>query len=272
LNTKSRLIALGACAAIGAALAAPTLVGAAPPPGLSKNAAALSGYTISVAGTKPNSIVPTRPNGKFPLRTMNFSEVPAGATIKGVVGTSWVAQNASIDGRDANGNKSSATASSANGVPVANINGKGVALPSTIDDACTTATLQAAPYAWQPCAGATASFPLPLPKRPSLTSFGIAGGAVEDPDCNGTFEKPTAPAGHLCIYPGKEPGYYNAKEAEIVNIARNGEGNWDATAYLMTGLAGKLGFRIDIKAYNSGYAKFYASYAYTAAKGSDSAS
>ena len=260
MNTKSRLIALGACAAIGAALAAPTLVGAAPPPGLSKNAAALSGYTISVAGTKPNSIVPTRPNGKFPLRTMNFSEVPAGATIKGTVGVAWVATNNSLGGKDTNGKTPNDLYGTAK-------------LTTGVADTCPVYTqVTTAGYGYQPCAGAAASFSLPLPKRPSLTSFGIVGGAVEDPECNGTFEKPTAPAGHLCIYPGKQPGYYNQNEAEIQNIALNGEGNLDATAYLFTGLAGKLGFRIDVKAFATGYAKFFATYAYTAPTGSDSAS
>jgi hypothetical protein len=184
--------------------------------------------------------VKTLPNGKLPDRVIDISDVQPGKSIYGIIGTQWLASVGKV--------------SAATG----------------FKDTCVANPGPSKSY--QPCSGASASFPLPLPKRLALTNFGIAGGAFEDPECNGTFEKPTAPAGHLCIYPGKEPGYYNAKEAEIVNIARNGEGNWDATAYLMTGLAGKLGFRIDIKAYNSGYAKFYASYAYTAAKGSDSAS
>jgi osmotically inducible protein OsmC len=116
----------------------------------------------------------------------------------------------------------------------------------------------------QPCSGASASFPLPLPKRLSLTNFGIVGGGVEDPECNGSFEKPTAPPGHLCIYPGNAKGFYSEEEAEIQNIAKNGEGNWDVMAYVASGTAGRYGFRIEAKANTAGPAKFFASWAYTA--------
>ena len=115
--------------------------------------------------------------------------------------------------------------------------------------------------------GATASFPLPLPKRLNLTSFGIVGGGVEDPACDGTYEKPTAPAGHLCIYPGHTPGYYSNDEAEVTNIKLNGEGNFEAVAYVLSGVAGRYGFRIEVRALAAGTAKFFATWAYTAPTG-----
>ena len=110
-------------------------------------------------------------------------------------------------------------------------------------------------------------WPLPLPKRLNLTSFGIVGGGVEDPECGGTYEKPTAPAGHLCIYPGHTPGYYSNDESEVTNINLNGEGNFDAVAYVLSGVAGRYGFRIEVKAKAAGIAKFFATWAYTAPAG-----
>jgi hypothetical protein len=210
VNTKSRVIALGTCAAIGAALAIPSIGGADAPVPLARNAYAVSGYKVSPNGKQPRSIVPTAANGKLPARIIDLSQVQAGQTIDGAIGTEW-------------------TAAAASGA-----------------------------------SGAAASFPLALPKRLSLTNFGIKGGAVEDPECDGTYEKPTAPAGHLCIYPGHEPGYYSTGEAEILNVALNGEGNYDATAYVMSGVAGRYGFRVEVKAKAAGLAKFFATWAYTA--------
>ncbi|MGI9117294.1 MAG: hypothetical protein ACR2JV_06635 [Gaiellales bacterium] len=210
MNTKSRIIALGTCAAIGAALAIPSIGGADAPAPLALNSYAVSGYKVSPNGKQPKSLVPTAANGKLPGRIIDLSKVQAGATINGAIGTEW-------------------TAAAAGGA-----------------------------------SGAAASFPLALPKRLSLTNFGIKGGAVEDPECDGTYEKPTSPAGHLCIYPGHVPGYYSTGEAEVLNVALNGEGNYDATAYVMSGVAGKYGFRVEVKAKAAGLAKFFATWSYTA--------
>lgn len=210
MNRKGRLIALGTCAAIGAALAIPAIGGADAPVPLARNSYAVSGFKVSPTGKQPRSIVPTNGAGHLPDRIIDISTVQSGRSIYGAIGTEWVA----------------AAAAGAS--------------------------------------GATASFPLPLPKRIGLTNFGIAGGGVEDPECGGSYEKPTAPAGHLCIYPGHIPGYYSTDEAEVVNIALNGEGNFDATPYVMSGVAGRYGFRVEAKAKAAGIAKFFATWAYTA--------
>ena len=57
--TKGRLIALGLCAALGAALAVPSLVGADAPVPLAFNSYAVSGYKVSPNGKQPGSLVPT---------------------------------------------------------------------------------------------------------------------------------------------------------------------------------------------------------------------
>ncbi len=235
MNTKSRLIALGTCAAIGAALAIPSIGGADAPVPLARNSYAVSGYKVSPNGKQPRSIVPTNANGKLPDRVIDISTVQPGKSIYGAIGVQWLATVGKVSA--ASGFKDSCSANPGPG------------------------------KSYQPCMGAAASFPLPLPKRIGLTNFGIVGGAVEDPECNGTYEKPTAPAGHLCIYPGHEKGYYSEDEAEIQNIARNGEGNYDVTAYLLSGVAGRYGFRIEAKANVNAAAKFYASWAYTAPTG-----
>ena len=236
MNTKSRLIALGTCAAIGAALAIPSIGGADAPVPLARNSYAVSGYKVSPTGKQPSSIVPTKANGKLPDRVVDISDVQPGKSIYGIIGTQWVA---------ANGKTSAATG---------------------FKDTCPAnpGLKSGVQMAAQPCSGASASFPLPLPKRLSLTNFGIVGGGVEDPECNGSFEKPTAPPGHLCIYPGNAKGFYSEEEAEIQNIAKNGEGNWDVMAYVASGTAGRYGFRIEAKANTAGPAKFFASWAYTA--------
>ena len=234
--TKGRLIALGICAALGAALAVPPLVGADAPVPLSLNSYAVSGYKVSPNGKQPGSLVPTQKNGKLPARVIDLSVVQPGETIHGMIGTQWVAANGKVSPSTGFSDTCSANPGLKNGVQ------------------------QAA----QPCSGASASFPLALPKRIPLNQFGIVGGALEDPECVGTFQNPTAPPGHLCIYPGKEKGFYSENEAEIQNIAKNGEGNYDVTAYLASGTAGRYGFRIEAKANTAGAAKFYATWAYTA--------
>ncbi|MGI9187546.1 MAG: hypothetical protein ACR2J9_08560 [Gaiellales bacterium] len=240
MNTKSRLIALGTCAAIGAALAIPSIGGADAPVPLARNAYAVSGYKVSPNGKQPRSIVPTNANGKLPDRVIDISTVQPGKSIYGAIGVQWLATVGKVSA--ASGFKDSCSANPGPG------------------------------KSYQPCMGAAASFPLPLPKRIGLTNFGIVGGAVEDPECSGTYEKPTAPAGHLCIYPGHEKGYYSEDEAEIQNIAKNGEGNWDVMAYVASGTAGRYGFRIEAKANTAGAAKFFASWAYTAPTGADATS
>ena len=239
MNTKSRLIALGTCAAIGAALAIPSIGGADAPVPLARNSYAVSGYKVSPTGKQASSLVPTKANGKLPDRIIDISDVQPGHSIYGAVGVEWVAPNGKTSAATGFKDTCSANPGMKSGVQMAA----------------------------QPCAGAAASFPLPLPKRISLTNVGIVGGGVEDPECNGSYEKPTAPAGHLCIYPGHTVGFYSDEEAEVQNISKNGEGNYDAYAYLLSGVAGRYGFRIEAKANTAGPAKFFASWAYTAPAG-----
>ena len=236
MKRNGRLIALGICAAIGAAFAVPSIVGADAPVPLARNSYAVSGYKVSPTGKQPSSIVPTNRQGHLPDRVVDISTVQPGKSVYGAVGTQWVA---------ATGKTSPAT---------------GYTDTCSANPGMSKGVQQAA----QPCSGAVASFPLPLPKRISLTNVGIVGGGVEDPECTGSYEKPSAPAGHLCIYPGHKVGYYSVDEAEVQNISLNGEGNLDAYVYLLSGVAGRYGFRIEAKANTAGPAKFYASWAYTA--------
>ena len=73
----------------------------------------------------------------------------------------------------------------------------------------------------QPCSGAVASFPLPLPKRISLTNVGIVGGGVEDPECTGSYESRR----HQPVISASTPATRSATtcvdEAEVQNISLN---------------------------------------------------
>ena len=91
MKRNGRLIALGICAAIGAAFAVPSIVGADAPVPLARNSYAVSGFKVSPEGKQPRSIVPTNSKGKFPLRTMDLSQVPWGTTMTGVVGIELLA-------------------------------------------------------------------------------------------------------------------------------------------------------------------------------------
>lgn len=109
-----------------------------------------------------------------------------------------------------------------------------------------------------------ASYPLPTPIPVTPERIGILGGNNENADCAGTYEKPSAPPGFLCIYPGKPEGYYPSGEADIVNIKKGGDGNWDAEAYPTTFGGDRYGFRIDAASNASGDMRFAATWAYTA--------
>lgn len=224
MKRNGRLIALGVCAAIGAAFAAPALVGAEGPVSLARNSYALSGFKLSPTGKQPNSVVPTNAKGKFPLRTMDLSQVPWGTTVTGVIGIDFYN-------------------------PVQCNRG------GTLSTSCTTLF------------GTGVSLPLqaPVPLRPA--KMGILGGLNENGECSGTYQKPSAPPGYLCVYPGNTGGdknYFSLNEAEIHNIAKNGDGAYAAEVYPMTGNASKYGFRITVVGSNVGAAKFYGTWAYTA--------
>lgn len=219
---RNRLIALGACTAVAAALAAPALVQAQDPTSmvrtapvaLAKNALRVSGFTVSPTGKQPRSLVPTNRAGKLPARVLNLNDAIPGQRMYGTVGVEFTAASANATG------------------------------------------------------GATADFPMRLPKLIRLANIGVTGGAFEDPECNGSFEKPSAPAGHLCIYPGYTEGYYSKDEAELLNIKLNGEGNLEVAPYVMSGVASRYGFRVSVTAKAAGPTKFFGTWAYTVPGGS----
>lgn len=218
MNRKARIIAIGACAALGAALAVPAAGLGVPTPRaepvpLAKNAYRVAGYAVSPNGKRPNSLVPTNRAGRLPVRVMNYSVVPAGATIHGFVGLS------------------------------------------------SRATARGQRYSGY------ASYPVPIPVGLVASKVGILGGNNENADCAGTYEKPTAPPGVLCVYPGKPEGYYQGGEADIVNVNKGGDGNWDAEVYPTTFGGARYGFRIDAASAASGEIRFAATWAYTAPGG-----
>jgi hypothetical protein len=224
MNRKGRLIALGICAAIGAAFAVPSIVGADAPVSLARNSYAVSGFKVSPEGKQPRSIVPTNSRGKFPLRTMDLSQVPWGTTMTGVVGIEFTSSTTCNRG-------------------------------GAFSTSCTAAY------------GGGTSFPLQLPKPLRPAKVGILGGLNENGDCSGSFDKPSAPPGLLCVYPGN-PGstneYFSAGEADVANIAKNSDGSYAVEVYPLSGNASKYGFRISAVASLAGPAKFYGSWAYTA--------
>ena len=217
MKRNGRLIALGICAAIGAAFAVPSIVGADAPVSLARNSYAVSGFKVSPEGKQPNSIVPTNSKGKMPLRTMDLSKVPWGTTMTGVIGIEFV--------NPTNCGSSPAFTYSGTSRACQNTYGTGV------------------------------SFPLQLPKPLRNAKIGILGGLNENGECYGSFEKPSAPAGFLCVYPG---------QTDIFNISKNGDGSYAVEIFPLTGNSSKYGFRVAAQGAIAGPAKFYGTWAYTA--------
>lgn len=229
MDRKGRLIALGICAAIGAAFAIPATGVAEPPVSLARNAYAVSGFKVSPEGKQPRSIVPTNAKGKFPLRTMDLSQVPWGTTITGVVGIEFT-------------NPQNCGSSPA-------------------------FTYSATSRACQNAYGAGVSFPLQLPLPVRAAKVGILGGLNENGECAGSFDKPSAPPGFLCVYPGQTGSaaeYFDRSEADVYNISKNSDGAYAVEVYPLTGNASKHGFRITAQGAIAGAAKFYGTWAYTA--------
>jgi hypothetical protein len=94
---------------------------------------------------------------------------------------------------------------------------------------------------------------------------GVLAGGVEVPECSGSFSRPTAPAGKICIYPGVEGGTTDPTDdlADVLNVAKNGEGAYEATPYIVG--SGRYGARISVLAAGPGRFKFTATWAYTPA-------
>ena len=113
--------------------------------------------------------------------------------------------------------------------------------------------------------GSTITLPFRASVGLGVDDVGVSAGGVELPDCTGSFDNPTAPAGKLCVYPGREvdeAANVFFDDAEVANIAKNGEGAFEAYARPIGG--GRYGVRIEAKAAAAGVAKFYATWAYTA--------
>jgi hypothetical protein len=111
------------------------------------------------------------------------------------------------------------------------------------------------------------SYPLPAPVGLTASKMGILGGNNENADCSGSYERPTAPPGILCLYPGKPEGYYSGPEADIINVRKGGEGNWDAEVYPISFGGDRYGFRLDAASAAAGEIRFAATWAYTAPDG-----
>ena len=225
MKRNGRLIALGICAAIGAAFAVPSIVGADAPVPLARNSYAVSGFKVSPEGKQPNSIVPTNSKGKMPLRTMDLSKVPWGTTMTGVIGMEFTSA--------ATCNKGGAYSASS----------------------CTAA------YG----AGTSFPLQLPKPLRSAkvgilggLNENGECSGSFNSPTAPPGFL--CVYPGN----PGSTNEYFGSGEADIVNISKNSDGSYAVEVFPLTGNASKYGFRISAVATWVGPAKFYGSWAYTA--------
>ena len=70
-----------------------------------------------------------------------------------------------------------------------------------------------------------------LTARLAITDVGIQGGGIELPECEGSYDVPTAPPGKLCLYPGPEGDVTPRRTPEVVNVRKNGEGAFEAYVY-----------------------------------------
>jgi len=132
---------------------------------------------------------------------------------------------------------------------VIGVTGWAASAPSSTDPTKTT---------W---AGTVLKLPAYAPVNLKSDQMGILGGGIELPDCEGTFSRPTAPPGLLCVYPGNEPGgELTVEEAEVVNVAKNGEGSYEAYVRPIS----RDGVRFEVQGAAAGFFRLYATWAYTA--------
>jgi hypothetical protein len=90
---------------------------------------------------------------------------------------------------------------------------------------------------------------------------GVLGGELENPSCQGSFTHPSAPKGTLCIYPGLEDPDNTNDFADVTNVAKNGEGSYEALPFVIGN--GKFGVRLAVEAAAAGRFRFTATWAYT---------
>jgi hypothetical protein len=114
--------------------------------------------------------------------------------------------------------------------------------------------------------GVAVDFPNILTARLAGTDVGIQGGGIELPECEGDYDRPTAPPGKLCVYPGPEGDVVTQEDPEVVNVKKNGEGAFEAFVYP---IGRKQGFRVEWQSNTAGGTRFYGVWAYTQPTGSE---
>lgn len=241
MKGNRKLIALGACVVLGIGMAIPAVGGAAGAKmvKLAENALTVEGYGVSVA-PKAKSLVPTNAQGRLPI---------------GVIPKTVLTQ-ADIS-RPGNRNGSLIAADDSGRVPNSLLPTNVARTDGIKDGQTVTGVVGAESSVWAATTlvnyGASAAFPAPIRAALDNLHMGVQGGNIEDPECTGTFENPTAPAGHLCIYPGVTANgatgdnLYSDLESEVANITLNGDQAYNVNVYPMTGAAGIYGFRLDIQ-------------------------
>ena len=108
--------------------------------------------------------------------------------------------------------------------------------------------------------GVAVDFPNILTSRLAVTDVGIQGGGIELPECEGSYDTPTAPPGKLCLYTGIEGDVTTQEDPEVVNVRKNGEGALEAFVYPV---GRKQGFRVEWQANAAGGTRFFGVWAYT---------
>ncbi len=202
---------------------------------LADNAKKVSGIAASKTPTA-GKLLPLGKDGTFPASVMTMTAAP-GKSYTGVFGVE--------------GTVPAGTVPDGNGVldPAADGGSQ-----TYYKDAAGVKVLRANPF-W---IGGTITLPRAA-KAIQPGDVSIAGGGIENADCDGTYANPTAPAGLLCIYPGPQRdndptsvtdpttlGDVATIDAEVLNVFKNGEGALDATPYLIAD--GTNGVRIEIQA------------------------
>jgi hypothetical protein len=108
--------------------------------------------------------------------------------------------------------------------------------------------------------GVAVDFPNILTARLAVTDVGIQGGGIELPECEGDYDRPTAPPGKLCLYLGPEGDVTTQEDPEVVNVRKNGEGAFEAFVYP---IGRKQGFRVEWLSNAAGGTRLYGVWAYT---------
>ena len=299
MDINKKIVALGVCAVIGIGMALPTIGAAASGytvADLAQQALKLNGFGAS-ATPKANTLVPTGSNGRLPLGVIPKSVLTSG-DISRPGDRSGQLIAADTTGKIPAKLLPDLPVRLVPDLPASKLPSSVLRADGVNDGVTMTGTIGSETSVWAATTvvnyGATATFPAPVKVAPDNVHMGVNGGNIEDPACQGTFENPTAPAGHLCIYPGvtangaSGDNLYSDLESELANITLNGDQALNVNAYPLNGGAGLYGFRVDIQGKcaaasttNSGpgqttvddthpcTSKFFATWAYTAGVAED---